>query len=617
MGVGSSSMGPAGYTLRAKGTKELANQILQLLFERTDIKDLLNLTSLEQCPRYVFTTASALSSLFFRLQVYPKQGKAGEILFAPLAKLAPGSVKGVESSELAERRSLQNKLCMDIAYFYIRIFQIYAALALTVMDTDPTRAPAFSFAKGKPSVPERAPLFGLKGGSIKAIPTYFSPDIKNILEKVKQRINNEPSLKAFQIFDSILNYGTITPEKIQLSLYGDKTNKEYKILFDWSDDINIEAGIQAIYVSPTQERNITLRAEKRDNLWYLLVGDTILYAINVVSGKTKVQVLEGDDKLYQDLPQAYFSYRLKKVFGEESVSTAAAPVARASPTYASGSSGAPASAQVSISPSQSVFLGFQDLKAMFEKKYAGKTDFVFPKAYCIARAMTLLNPIFTQELPRPDPRLIESQVCKATYDFESPSLPEMPRAGKKPNANTYMKSFVALYYDAYQVRGNNITFTQTESGATELRKASTLLARLYNIEEAKQATFLQSSNEFRTFSLCAEGGVSSGSRIEKRITLKNMDVYSKVFNGAVKPLLDLQEKHNGQVNALFKQLFVLKGNSIQFSSALTSGSIVALNEIGKKAHDLLLSYYLRSEAYYIKGVMILEENKASLDFTNL
>ena len=64
-------------------------------------------------------------------------------------------------------------------------------------------------------------------------------------------------------------------------------------------------------------------------------------------------------------------------------------------------------------------------------------------------------------------------------------------------------------------------------------------------------------------------------------------------------------------------MFVIKGNSIQFSSVLTSGSIAALNEIGKKAHDLLLNYYLRSEAYYIRGVVILEENKASLDFTNL
>jgi hypothetical protein len=612
-------MGPAGYALRAKGTKELANQILQLLFDRTDIKDLLNLTNLDQCPRYVFTTASALSSLFFRLQVYPKQGKEGEILFAPLSKLAPGSVKGVESSQLAERRALQNKLCMDIAYFYIRIFQIYAALSLTVMDTDPTRAPIFALGKGKPSVPERAPLFGLKGGSIKQIPTYFSPDIKNILEKIKQRINSEQPLKAFQIFDSIFNYGSVTPEKIQLSLYGDKNNKDYKVLFDWSDDINIESGVQAIYVSPTQEKNITLRAEKRDNIWYLLIGDTVLYAINIISGKTRVQILEGDDKMYQDLPQAYFSYRLKKVFGEEGLSAAAvaAPAARAAPTYASGSSGSPSSAQISISPGQSVFLGFQDLKAMFEKKHAGKTDFVFPKAYSIARAMTLLNPIFTQELSRPDPRLIESQVCQATYDFESPSLPEMPRAGKKPNANTYLKSLVALYYDAYQVRGNNIIFTQTESGASELRKASTLLARLYNIEEVKQQSFLQSSNEFRSFSLCAEGGVSAGSRISKRITLKNMDIYTKVFNGAVKPLLDIQEKHNGQVNALFKQMFVIKGNSIQFSSVLTSGSIAALNEIGKKAHDLLLNYYLRSEAYYIRGVVILEENKASLDFTNL
>jgi hypothetical protein len=128
------------YAITADSSRKLADEILKIFFTRADFKDLLSLASLSSCSTYVFTTADALNTLFQTLKVYPSLGKKGEILFAPVRRLSPGllPIKEMDQGTAAEIEN-RNKVCMDVAYFYVRIFQIYAALALTVLDSDPTR----------------------------------------------------------------------------------------------------------------------------------------------------------------------------------------------------------------------------------------------------------------------------------------------------------------------------------------------------------------------------------------------------------------------------------------------------------------------------------------------
>jgi hypothetical protein len=269
--------------------------------------------------------------------------------------------------------------------------------------------------------------------------------------------------------------------------------------------------------------------------------------------------------------------------------------------------GAPrAAGQIAIPAGKSVFDGFDELKKLFEKKHT-TAGFVFPKAYCIARAMTLLNPVFAEELPPKLPHAGETQVCSAQYDFETGTDGFMPRANKTPKANIYLKSFVALFYDTYSVLGSEIRFTQSEDGASKLRRASTLLAQIYEIPANLQATFLTSETRFKQFSLC-----SSTPTPLKQIYIKDASLRKELFDKVVQPMLKLQEQHTQRVNALLKTMFDMKGTTLKFSSALATGNKTALNALGYQAHTLLLDYYLKSEAYYIKGVGILESNKGKL-----
>jgi hypothetical protein len=69
----------------------------------------------------------ALDRLFYELRIEPGKDKKGVILFrkaSEMAKIEPESAEGQQ----------RKVLCLSLAFLYIRIFQIYASLALSVQD---------------------------------------------------------------------------------------------------------------------------------------------------------------------------------------------------------------------------------------------------------------------------------------------------------------------------------------------------------------------------------------------------------------------------------------------------------------------------------------------------
>jgi hypothetical protein len=122
----------------------------------------------------------------------------------------------------------------------------------------------------------------------------------------------------------------------------------------------------------------------------------------------------------------------------------------------------------------SAFDGFDKLKKIFQDKAESGAE--FPKAYCIARAMTLLNPVFSSELIDKN-QPYRSQICKNTYDFESKDS-HMPRAGASAKANLYIRSFVSLFYDDYKYNRSTqkLELAQTEPSRSELRAVSNQFA---------------------------------------------------------------------------------------------------------------------------------------------
>jgi hypothetical protein len=108
--------------------REFTNRLFQAMIGQLTPEDFLSLAHSQKCSQFVFMMADSIGNLFEAIRVRPRRDKdSGIIYFQRISALAKPPVP----ARTAETR----ELCLTIAYFYIRIFQIFGALAMTVIDS--------------------------------------------------------------------------------------------------------------------------------------------------------------------------------------------------------------------------------------------------------------------------------------------------------------------------------------------------------------------------------------------------------------------------------------------------------------------------------------------------
>lgn len=609
MGVGSSSMAKGqDYSVKAMKGKEFSNELLTLFFKNANLKRLLDLHNLGDCPNFIFTTAEELQTQFQRLKIYPKLGSKGEIFFADLNDVVPARVTdpAKKTAQLAAKLDHSNTLCVDIAYYYVRVFQIYAALALTVIDADPARK-QLGYAVNPGQQVSQTNTALQSGGAIQQ--SYGGLKGHTLFPSV----TNSP----FYPIRSILSTVDKNPEQSgEVILKLDDTRKGNKPTFF------------LIWNYPARSNEVTLNGRIR-----LLNGNELSYTVKALrSGDDSISMIfsvEGGDEITQEFKKGIdgswtFKYELgegkpqesvaffDKLYGivptsENAASSNVGPsgaLGPSGPSGTTGSSGAPISSSAATS-----FVGFEKLKKIFEDTSKGGRQ--FPKAYCIARAMMLLKPLFGNELPSKGHPYM-SQICKKKFDFEEGMEDYMPRGGTSPSSNVYLRSLVALYYDDYRYipSTKKMELTQTESGKSELRALSTEFAQLYMVQTQDPGNFLMGNTTFRDSTLCGNktADIQVGSNADGAELLKELTTQ------VIKPMLALQENHTKAVNNLLKQMFKIEKTKdgqvrLRITDAIKSRGKDGLNDFGRKAHTLLREYYRKSEAFYVKGVRIFETRR--------
>ena len=100
-------------------TNVILNFILREMFRRADLVDMYSLADPEQCSKYIVIASDALEKLFAKQNLYPH--KKGGLLYFQRGQVV---------------RQGQQDSCKELAFFFIRIFQTYAALALSILDSD-------------------------------------------------------------------------------------------------------------------------------------------------------------------------------------------------------------------------------------------------------------------------------------------------------------------------------------------------------------------------------------------------------------------------------------------------------------------------------------------------
>ena len=623
MGGTQSTLGGEGYSQRAAVAKKFADSILTLFFSKANLRRLLDLHKLDQCSKFVFTTAQDLQTQFQKIQISPALGKKGEILFSPIQDIAPGLLKenatNAQSMRLyAELTHARNENCIHVAYFYVRVFQIYSALALTVINADPTRRRAGIAIQGQVG-PQRAALLGgayRQGGG--AIPQ--SGPYKPLRDSIKAT----PLQVILGYLDAV---GPFNNTRQTLRLADKRQGVKGALYITWeypTASQDSELNLEAKYLTTGSSSESLGRFNVKKD------GTNVIITIEGPNGSFSQTFTQGVDQVWgfkydagegkRDDPIPFYD-EIHNVFAEEqgigqgSISQGTSTGAASAPT---GSIGQGPIGQGSSSAT--AFDGFDKLKKLFEDTSTGSRE--FPKAYCIARAMTLLNPIFANELPdRNQPYY--SQICKKVYDFESGEA-LMPRAGTSAKSNIYLRSLVSLYYDDYKYdkTKKTIKLTQTESGRSELQSLSKEFAALYMMPTLGAETFLatdddrttSSMTQFREIGLCAKKDTLI--RIER--DQKGNEFLNNLQAQVIQPMLAFQEQHTLKVNALLMKMFKVEtitppGGKPEVNLKLTdlvkSRGTEGINTMGKEAHRLLREYYRKSEAFYMKGVLMFEKNQ--------
>lgn len=107
-----------------KDTRLLVGEIFRFMQREINLRDFYKLSVPAECDKYIVIMTNFLDTLFSRLQLVPIKNKSGILYFRKIEDFKKDDK--IKSERYAG--------CLLLSYFYVRILQIYGALALTVID---------------------------------------------------------------------------------------------------------------------------------------------------------------------------------------------------------------------------------------------------------------------------------------------------------------------------------------------------------------------------------------------------------------------------------------------------------------------------------------------------
>ena len=105
-------------------TKHILDTLLQRLITQVDMRDMYSLAEPSMCREYIVVATSSLQKLFASIRI--SKDKDGVLLFQ--------KIRGIQDKNPDAPE--QQMRCRELAFFFVRVFQIYAAIALTIMDME-------------------------------------------------------------------------------------------------------------------------------------------------------------------------------------------------------------------------------------------------------------------------------------------------------------------------------------------------------------------------------------------------------------------------------------------------------------------------------------------------
>lgn len=587
MGQTSSSAIPSKEEIlrKTRGGRDIVNMIFDYMVRKTTLRELYALANPEECKKYIFLTADALDVLFRRIELEPREKARGTIYFQKVEELTKP-----HTSE--DPRGKQRKvICLKLAFLYVRIFQIFASLALSVLDVEPeTDVKFYEELQRLRGFDEDVPLFGtrpLRGGSMATADQRGGAEVRDWPQDLEPL---KPYLQPIEGFSQYYRMG---------SLYiatGGYSNGKKTVIYEFQ--------------SP--KKRTTQRIE----------GKISVVSYNINSYVLRLtEVKDADGSAVPDLPEIRFTRtRISDPFLETGKEI-------------ERSTGREKRVQRTIPEA----IKYR-LKSVAEKRYEGEYDEVYKKnvydrdewrqqipgetrevreglhtkvlfdafrqtrpvkAHCIARALQLLG---NDGLKSAFPPQIYSNICSAKFMTDNRSLPQ---ADEKITSEYGIYALAQLFYD---VIGTNAP----EIGAATRTQYNDFLKKMKFVFEDTKSTkdpvSLADVKNRLPSAVCDATTINKPIRIENRELIRQMRSYAR-------KMIDTQIQHTANVVKILKKLFsipVKAGMSLQIHPNVAKYGIEEINKIGEEARNLLIQYYSQCEGTYRQAIEVVGQNKKLL-----
>jgi hypothetical protein len=591
--------------------RDVADAALRVMLERITPRDLLSLANPAECSKYVMVIGGAFDHFFRSIDVVPViQGKPPQTIYFQRADVLTGRAgtgsRGMDEMQKAYRQSI----CKALGYFFMRFFQIFAALALSIFDDaniqtgvyDPYRLLPTGLGYG-------APRFGAVFGQTPQGGSTQTPQGGS----TQTPSQDGGARTLIQAFKDLFKWDK--PETI-IKLSGDKSEgyREMrngnvigsKYIYYKPESINITGQSRGRLCLVEDDREIMkvsvyFGSSPDNNLFYIRIYD-------VTKERPVAYSTQGVYLEFEYSPQ-FDNYYLVKDQGTNSILIKGprygfAKAIRTTMLYFWEHNKYESSNKDKFKRTHGRHFGERE-EDRYRREYGYKSyettgqipeelkplykilqEQVRPVAHCISRSLQLIN---LNVLTATGGQSAYSHICN--YKFMDPHPSGLPAPGHSLGESPGMKSMEML-------------FTVLQNGAVQLTDATRTeylaflqaMARIYEDPEHLQEGKLKALINKVDAKTCA--------RIQdtqKAFALTGPE--AEVAKRAVMKLWAKQLQHTQQVDKLFAQMFVIdKARQIQIHPNILKFGIPGLDHIAQSARRLLMNYYTTCEAEYQAGI---------------
>jgi hypothetical protein len=606
-------------------TRGVMDVLLEYMLKEVTVRDFLALSNPTECRKYVIFMANNLYRHFYELQIVPTKDKRGVIAFRPVKELV-SPPEGASDAE-SERQSL----CLTLAYFYTRIFQIYGALALTLIDDS---------------------KFMIESG---IIPTYGDTTTKGLLP---------PGYRPYTTMGGGGQEGGDGRQKVldlgnfyflNTFLYDEKTERGYEARYAGEGD-----GRGVVYFTNQKlPRNETGRptfldatSELREQKGIFSIGysGAKKYAyleataksegissgkVRFVFGKLRYSKKDSAETLSLDIPSEIISQKTLAIVSSQ-------PIAGARKVYSIQS--APDTTIVEYFTDV-----FQKLIPFIKRVSEGDVSAVYstaatvatetgtqeelrlariiqnltktkPLGHCLARAMQLLK---TYPL-KGEPGV--SYICKAKF-FEQTTMSStgvrtvvsrsgIPEPGASLDTSPGLAALTQLFYDTVLIGTPKISIGERrrpDGSPSSMEQYITFMktmARLFGDDAPRSDDMIKLSGlkgikNKRDSEVC--GPIKGDITVPRTRTASVYDVVNQLYR--------TQLEHSAKCGQIFKQLFNIQRDKtsgrfrISLSDNIIKKGFPEIERINYLARDTLIKYYTTCELKYLQGMKLVIDAK--------